>query len=79
MTTKSKPKTKEPHDKELNNVDPETILMTLEQVSQTINVLSNVVGRLQNHMQDYLSDQELLKHERIHQGELLLKGGKYYH
>jgi len=58
------------------DVDPETILMTLDQVSQTIDVLSNVVRRLQNYMHHYVDKQG----ERVTQGELpLTGGGKHYH
>ena len=31
--------------------DNETILMALDQISQTIDVMNSVVGRLRNHMQ----------------------------
>jgi hypothetical protein len=31
--------------------DAETILMALDQISQTIDVMTSVVGRLRNHMQ----------------------------
>lgn len=60
---------------EHEDIDPETILLTLDQVSQTIDVLSNVVRRLQNHMHHYIDRQG----ERV-QGELpLTGGGKGYH
>ena len=57
-----------------NTVDPETILLTLEQVGQTIDVLSNVVKRLQNYMHQYMDKQGNL----ITQGELPLEDGKYH-
>lgn len=60
---------------EHEDVDPETILLTLDQVSQTIDVLSNVVRRLQNYMHHYIDKQG----ERVSQGELPLIGGKEYH
>jgi len=56
-------------------MDPETILLTLDQVSQTIDVLSNVVRRLQNYMHDYIDKQG----DRISQGELPFIGGKQFH
>ena len=34
-----------------NNSDTETILMALDQISQTIDVMTSVVGRLRNYMQ----------------------------
>jgi len=58
-----------------DDIDPETILLTLDQVSQTIDVLSNVVRRLQNYMHHYIDKQG----ERMAQGELPLIGGKEYH
>jgi len=67
---------KDLHAEELPEIDPETILLTLDQVSQTIDVLSNVVRRLQNYMHQYMDKQG----ERIAQGELPLNGGgKHYH
>ena len=32
--------------------DTETILMALDQISQTIDVMTNVVGRLRNYLQE---------------------------
>ena len=60
------------YDQDPNEVDPETILLTLDQVSQTIDVLSNVVKRLQNYMHQYIDKQG----NRITQRELPLEGGK---
>ncbi|MCX2979374.1 hypothetical protein EYC98_00685 [Halieaceae bacterium IMCC14734] len=34
------------------STDNETILMALDQISQTIDVMTSVVGRLRNHLQD---------------------------
>lgn len=34
------------------STDTETILMALDQISQTIDVMTSVVGRLRNHLQD---------------------------
>jgi hypothetical protein len=65
----------EARDELTEHIDPETILLTLDQVSQTIDVLSNVVKRLQNYMHDYIGRQG----ERVVQGELPLVGGKQYH
>lgn len=62
-------------DQNQDEVDPETILLTLDQVSQTIDVLANVVQRLQNYMHNYIDKQG----ERISQGELPFVGGKEYH
>lgn len=36
---------------EKSSSDAETILMALDQISQTIDVMNSVVGRLRNHMQ----------------------------
>jgi len=65
----------EARDELAEHIDPETILLTLDQVSQTIDVLSNVVKRLQNYMHDYIGRQG----DRVVQGELPLVGGKQYH
>jgi hypothetical protein len=35
-----------------SSTDTETILMALDQVSQTIDVMTSVVGRLRSHLQD---------------------------
>jgi len=66
---------KQPQDELAEQIDPETILLTLDQVSQTIDVLSNVVRRLQNYMHDYIGKQG----DRVVQGELPFVGGKQYH
>lgn len=39
------------------SMDPETILITLDQVNQTIEVLSNVVTRLQRYVQTHMPQQ----------------------
>lgn len=39
-------------------MDPEIVLVTLDQVTQTIEVLSNVVGRLQRYVQTHLPQQQ---------------------
>ena len=36
------------HDKE--TLDTEAILMTLDQIDQTIDIMNNMVGRLRNHI-----------------------------
>ena len=38
-------------DREKSPSDTETILMALDQISQTIDVMTSVVGRLRNYMQ----------------------------
>ncbi len=38
-------------------IDPETVLVTLDQINQTIEVLSGVVGRLQRYVQTHLPQQ----------------------
>ena len=43
-------------EKHLDN-DPERTLVTLEQLSQTIEVMTNVVNRLRKHLSDQLKDQ----------------------
>ncbi len=42
-------------DKNNNPSDTETILMALDQISQTIDVMTSVVGRLRNYMQQQQS------------------------
>ena len=44
-----------------NNSDTETILMALDQISQTIDVMTSVVGRLRNYMQQQESAAESKK------------------
>ena len=61
--------------RDFEEIDPETILLTLDQVSQTIDVLSNVVRRLQNYMHNYIDKQG----ERVTQGEFPFVGDKGYH
>lgn len=39
------------------SMDPETVLVTLEQINQTIEVLSSVVGRLQRYVQTHMPQQ----------------------
>ena len=39
-------------DKKIATTDTETILMALDQISQTIDVMTSVVGRLRNYLQD---------------------------
>jgi hypothetical protein len=36
------------------SIDPETVLITLDQINQTIEVLSNVVTRLQRYVQTHM-------------------------
>ena len=38
-------------------MDPETVLVTLDQINQTIEVLSSVVGRLQRYVQTHMPQQ----------------------
>lgn len=38
-------------------MDPETVLITLDQITQTIEVLTGVVGRLQRYVQTHLPQQ----------------------
>lgn len=40
-----------------SSTDTETILMALDQVSQTIDVMTSVVGRLRSYLQDQESTQ----------------------
>ncbi len=63
------------NEQDFEDIDPETILITLDQVSQTIEVLANVVSRLQNYMHHYMEKDG----EHAAQGELPLVGGKEYH
>lgn len=53
-------------------VDSETILMTLDQIGQTIDIMTNVVGRLRGYIteqiehkpeRDFERDQDLVTHE----------------
>ena len=49
-------------EKHLDN-DPERTLVTLEQLSQTIEVMTNVVNRLRQHLSDQLKDQTKAQQE----------------
>jgi len=44
-----------------NPTDTETILMALDQISQTIDVMTNVVARLRNYVQQHASAVEPAK------------------
>lgn len=48
-------------DKEYEENDSETILMALDQISQTIDVMTSVVGRLRH----YVEEQELTQEAEI--------------
>ena len=48
-------------DKEYEENDNETILMALDQISQTIDVMTSVVGRLRH----YVEEQELTQEAEI--------------
>jgi len=39
-----------------SDVDNETILMTLDQIGQTIDIMTNVVGRLRGYITEHLDD-----------------------
>jgi hypothetical protein len=41
------------NDNDKNPKDTETILMALDQISQTIDVVTSVVGRLRTYLQEY--------------------------
>lgn len=41
-----------------NQLDSETILMTLDQIGQTIDIMTNVVGRLRGYITEQLDVQE---------------------
>jgi hypothetical protein len=54
------------------DVDSETILMTLDQIGQTIDIMTNVVGRLRGYITEQIEqkpegnfgrEQELVTHE----------------
>ena len=42
----------------VETVEPEDILITLDQVSQTIEIMNSVVGRLKHHLVDHLEGLE---------------------
>tara|TARA_A100001011_G_scaffold65783_1_gene66835 strand:- start:18 stop:329 length:312 start_codon:yes stop_codon:yes gene_type:complete len=44
---------------------PEKTLITLEQLSQTIEVMTSVVNRLRQHLNEQLEKQNLLKQEEL--------------
>ena len=45
-------------------VDNETILLTLDQIGQTIDIMTNVVGRLRGYITEHMDDAEGLECER---------------
>jgi hypothetical protein len=45
-------------------VDNETILLTLDQIGQTIDIMTNVVGRLRGYITEHMDDPEGLECER---------------
>ena len=44
---------------------PEKTLITLEQLSQTIEVMTSVVNRLRQHLNEQLEKQNLIKHKEL--------------
>lgn len=45
-------------------VDNETILLTLDQIGQTIDIMTNVVGRLRGYITEHMDDGEKIECER---------------
>ena len=45
-------------------VDNETILLTLDQIGQTIDIMTNVVGRLRGYITEHMDDIDQLECER---------------
>ncbi len=41
-----------------NPADTETILMTLDQIGQTIDIMTNVVGRLRGYIHQHLAEED---------------------
>ena len=62
--------TEEKHLKKQFDTDPERTLITLEQLSQTIEVMTSVVNRLRQHLSDQLNAQ-IKEHQqaKLEQGE----------
>ncbi|MFK8049555.1 MAG: hypothetical protein AB8B81_14110 [Halioglobus sp.] len=52
-------------DSEKNSKDTETILMALDQISQTIDVMTSVVGRLRNYLQQQETSANTEKHKDL--------------
>lgn len=50
---------------EKNPKDTETILMALDQISQTIDVMTSVVGRLRNYLQQQEATANTEKHKDL--------------
>ena len=60
-------------DKQFDN-DPERTLITLEQVSQTIEVMTSVVNRLRKHLSEQLKEQiETQRQERLEKEKTALE------
>ena len=51
---------------EKNPKDTETILMALDQISQTIDVMTSVVGRLRNYLQQQEATPNTEKRKELH-------------
>ncbi len=47
-------------------VDNETILLTLDQIGQTIDIMTNVLGRLRGYITEHMDDTEQLDCSREH-------------
>ena len=45
-------------------VDNETILLTLDQIGQTIEIMTNVVGRLRGYITEHMDETERLECDR---------------
>lgn len=47
--------------------EPETVLMALDQISQTIDVMTSVVGRLRNYVEQQDASRSNDKHPDLHE------------
>ena len=55
------------------DVDSETILMTLDQIGQTIDIMTNVVGRLRGYITEQVeADKEITMEVEIGEGKELI-------
>ncbi len=60
-------------------VDSETILMTLDQIGQTIDIMTNVVGRLRGYITEQVASQETEKSSETESIQLTEQQGQTVH
>lgn len=66
-------------DSKKSDVDSETILMTLDQIGQTIDIMTNVVGRLRGYITEQMDNEVLSDFDRAEGKALVHKESQTLH